>query len=453
MKKNARLHATLMAVFLAASACQDVTQPSERSHPEPAVLDRNDLASAAVATLVTVRQGPYQIFIPSATHGQSSGIVMLMRNGATETYRFVRAADGWNLSEHLGTEREPGYAASLSAGGAGPLLARANSFSYRLASTPDLAEIKEEYPDDSFPAWYYMQPVNYTSTSVLRWTQSGTVVTGWDAGSKVFDYVLFKSPPKWVTADSVFAVTTQSKWAFGDFLGQQGECLGGYPNTCYPARPRSGTAWADAYYYISVERRVPSKVQVLYNGASSGLVLSPGDASQLTAHVSDQYGTLNRPVTWTSSNPGVISVSSSGLLTANAFGTVIITATSEGVSGTLSVVSDYKVNVTGPVSSDEGWVTITAEGKPAGSYYYDWSVQWCETQSDGSMSCSPHEPLPSGMNVTSNSEYISRHDEEVWFYVTIRSSSGGSALATGRWRVRGQNEPYPGEGDCGARIC
>jgi adhesin/invasin len=64
---------------------------------------------------------------------------------------------------------------------------------------------------------------------------------------------------------------------------------------------------------------------------------------QLTAVVKDNEGTtLTRPVTWSSSNPAVLSVdASSGLATAKTPGSVTITATSEGKSGTatLSVIA------------------------------------------------------------------------------------------------------------------
>ncbi|HMA20986.1 MAG TPA: Ig-like domain-containing protein, partial [Gemmatimonadaceae bacterium] len=64
---------------------------------------------------------------------------------------------------------------------------------------------------------------------------------------------------------------------------------------------------------------------------------------QLTAVVKDNEGTtLTRPVSWSSSDPAVLSVdASSGLATAKTPGSVTITATSEGKSGTatLSVIA------------------------------------------------------------------------------------------------------------------
>ncbi|MBK8650086.1 MAG: Ig-like domain-containing protein, partial [Gemmatimonadetes bacterium] len=65
--------------------------------------------------------------------------------------------------------------------------------------------------------------------------------------------------------------------------------------------------------------------------------------TRATATVRDAQGNVltGRPVTWSSSTPAVATVSTTGLITAVAPGTVTVAATSEGVSGTspsLSVV-------------------------------------------------------------------------------------------------------------------
>ncbi len=64
-----------------------------------------------------------------------------------------------------------------------------------------------------------------------------------------------------------------------------------------------------------------------------------GQSLQLTAATDDSTGTAlpGRPVTWTSSAPSTASVSSNGLVTGLFPGTVTITATSEGKSGTAQV--------------------------------------------------------------------------------------------------------------------
>ncbi len=67
-------------------------------------------------------------------------------------------------------------------------------------------------------------------------------------------------------------------------------------------------------------------------------IIRIGETLQAAAVVRDSVGTVvTRPVTWSSSQPGTASISSTGLITAVAAGTTIITATSEGRSGTQSL--------------------------------------------------------------------------------------------------------------------
>ena len=77
---------------------------------------------------------------------------------------------------------------------------------------------------------------------------------------------------------------------------------------------------------------------VLVTPASADLV--PGETRQFTASPRDsaETGLAGRTVTWTSSNAGVVTVSATGLATAQAVGaTVLITATCEGKSASASV--------------------------------------------------------------------------------------------------------------------
>jgi uncharacterized protein YjdB len=65
-----------------------------------------------------------------------------------------------------------------------------------------------------------------------------------------------------------------------------------------------------------------------------------GQSLQLTATLRDAAGQpLSRPVSWSSTNPAIVSVNQSGLITAISPGSAIITATSEGVSGTAAVTA------------------------------------------------------------------------------------------------------------------
>ncbi|HYL54097.1 MAG TPA: Ig-like domain-containing protein, partial [Gemmatimonadales bacterium] len=67
--------------------------------------------------------------------------------------------------------------------------------------------------------------------------------------------------------------------------------------------------------------------------------LSVGQTAQLTATTKDANGNIltGRPVTWSTSNGSVATVSSSGLVTAAGAGSATITATSEGKTGTAAV--------------------------------------------------------------------------------------------------------------------
>ena len=68
-------------------------------------------------------------------------------------------------------------------------------------------------------------------------------------------------------------------------------------------------------------------------------VISIGQTSQATAIAKDSVGQvlINRPVLWTSSNPSVATVSPLGVLTALALGTVVVSASSGGISGSAAL--------------------------------------------------------------------------------------------------------------------
>jgi alpha-tubulin suppressor-like RCC1 family protein len=67
--------------------------------------------------------------------------------------------------------------------------------------------------------------------------------------------------------------------------------------------------------------------------------LGPGQTAQLAATATDAHGepVADRPVTWSSSDPSVATVDASGLVTAVALGSVVITATADAMSGTSAV--------------------------------------------------------------------------------------------------------------------
>ncbi|HVK75021.1 MAG TPA: Ig-like domain-containing protein [Kofleriaceae bacterium] len=82
------------------------------------------------------------------------------------------------------------------------------------------------------------------------------------------------------------------------------------------------------------------------------IIVRVGAPMQIVAQPRDVDGRpLDRPVTWTSSNPAYLSVSATGLVTALAVGSADITATSEGRSATVRLwsthITDYTLTAVG----------------------------------------------------------------------------------------------------------
>jgi alpha-tubulin suppressor-like RCC1 family protein len=99
-------------------------------------------------------------------------------------------------------------------------------------------------------------------------------------------------------------------------------------------------------------------------GAPAG-ILPVGGSEQLTTTLKDAAGTVlsGRTVAWSSSDPAVGTVSA-GLVTAVAPGTVTITATSEGVSGTAGVTVIH-LAFTSLSAGDHRTCGVTAAGRAA----------------------------------------------------------------------------------------
>ena len=71
------------------------------------------------------------------------------------------------------------------------------------------------------------------------------------------------------------------------------------------------------------------------------LRLDPGGSATLTVRVlGTSGGRLDRPVDWASASPSVATVTDAGVVTAQAPGTAIITATSGGQRATVNVTRD-----------------------------------------------------------------------------------------------------------------
>jgi hypothetical protein len=85
--------------------------------------------------------------------------------------------------------------------------------------------------------------------------------------------------------------------------------------------------------------------------------LDIGNTLQLSAQATDGSGTVltGRTFTWSSSNSGVASVTSSGLITARAAGSATITATSGGVRGTATITVNAAAADPPPPPSQSGY--------------------------------------------------------------------------------------------------
>ena len=98
------------------------------------------------------------------------------------------------------------------------------------------------------------------------------------------------------------------------------------------------TATSEGMEGVAVVSVAPVPVASLAVSPAS-LQLTVGEAAQLSADVRDAAGNpLDRPVSWASADPSVATVDGSGNVTAEAVGSTSVTATSEGVSTSASVV-------------------------------------------------------------------------------------------------------------------
>ena len=135
----------------------------------------------------------------------------------------------------------------------------------------------------------------------------------------------------------------------GTAIGARRSCtvLGLAPGTVYRVQLVSfrGTLNVDAVFgglsNVASGTTVASTAPVAtvaVTPASASLAL--GTVQQFTATLKDANGTIltGRPVSWASSNPLVSTVSGSGLVTGVAVGTTTLTATSEGQSGSATII-------------------------------------------------------------------------------------------------------------------
>lgn len=116
--------------------------------------------------------------------------------------------------------------------------------------------------------------------------------------------------------------------------------------------------------------------------------ISLGSSRQLAANVLDAAGNAisGRPITWSSSNSAIATVSVTGLVSAVALGRVTITATAEGKSGTATIdvvdpVATVRITPAGPqILRIGGRVQLTATGlNAAGQPLPGRPVSWVST--------------------------------------------------------------------------
>lgn len=130
-------------------------------------------------------------------------------------------------------------------------------------------------------------------------------------------------PITWSIANSSIATVNQEGWIVGKTIGTT--------TVTAVSEGKTGTAT------VKIVAAAPAvgSVTVSPNPASASL----GGSVQLSATVRDATGTIltGRAITWTSNNTSVATVSGSGLVSGKTTGTVTITATSGGKSGSATV--------------------------------------------------------------------------------------------------------------------
>ena len=104
----------------------------------------------------------------------------------------------------------------------------------------------------------------------------------------------------------------------------------------------------------------PVRTVTTVSVSSPTLTPKQGDTVQLTAVARDQFGEVvpGTTATWSSSTPAVATVSATGLLQAQAGGSVTVTATIAGVPGTLTLTITPRVTTTVTVSSPTASPTV-----------------------------------------------------------------------------------------------
>ena len=116
--------------------------------------------------------------------------------------------------------------------------------------------------------------------------------------------------------------------------------------------------------------------------------LAPGSSVQLSAIVRDKQGVVlgDRTVAWSSSDPTLLSISQTGLVSANATGSVTVSATADGRSGSipLSSADIFSIQIAAPTYAiepgDSVQLRLLAKDKAEADLWT--TVSWTSSQSD-----------------------------------------------------------------------
>src|SRR5687767_8549996 len=155
-----------------------------------------------------------------------------------------------------------------------------------------------------------------------------------------------------------FALSTTNSYRISVRAGAD-ETLLGYADV-QPAANGSGLKNLDSDEMMGLVdgRTLPIKFRIETNVvgdidvAPLEATLEPGGTQQLVATVSDLHGNpMSANVMWSSSDESIATVDQSGLVTAIAEGTAIITATAELVSGSATVIVEEPVEEGGVLAS------------------------------------------------------------------------------------------------------
>jgi uncharacterized protein YjdB len=185
---------------------------------------------------------------------------------------------------------------------------------------------------------------------------------------------------------------------------------------------------------VQVTSSAPVVASVSVAPASSSLY--PGRTKQLTATLEDGSGNVlsGIPVSWSTSNANVGSVSSSGLVSGVAVGSVTITATAAGHSGTASVTVSAPVVASVSLSPSASTLApgqttqFTATARDASGTVLSVGVSW--TTSDGTVA-----------SVSSSGLVTGNANGSATITATAGSVSGTAAVTVESGPPGGFNEP------------